>query len=48
MDFQKLVTPSDWVTIMATPELTDKETWTAWHPDHLLAFDQGMPLELSP
>lgn len=46
VDFRELTTPSDRVAIIVTTPLTDNEVWTAIPSGKLLAFQDGLPLQL--
>ncbi|AKG20709.1 class II glutamine amidotransferase [Calothrix sp. 336/3] len=46
VDFSELTTPSDRVAVIATTPLTDNETWTAIAPGELLAFQDGLPVQI--
>lgn len=46
VDFAEETTPTDIVTIIATRELTDNESWTAMPPGTLAVFQQGEPLRV--
>jgi predicted glutamine amidotransferase len=41
VDFSRVTTPNDRVTVVATIALTDNETWTAVEPGQLLMFKDG-------
>ena len=41
VDFSRLTTPADRVTVIATLPLTDNETWTGVEPGQLLVFREG-------
>lgn len=41
VDFNKLTTPSDRVSVIATTPLTDNETWTPLEPGNLAVFHEG-------
>ncbi|MEN9871044.1 MAG: hypothetical protein RLZZ171_2032 [Cyanobacteriota bacterium] len=47
VDFNELTTPSDRVAIIATTPLTDNEIWTPIHSGELLAFQDGLPIQLN-
>jgi glutamine amidotransferase len=47
VDFSELTTPSDRVAVIATTPLTDNEVWTIIKPGKLLAFQDGLPLQLA-
>ena len=46
VDFNELTTPSDRVAVIATTPLTDNEVWTIIPEGKLLAFQDGLPLDL--
>jgi glutamine amidotransferase len=46
VDFSEVTTPNDRVAVIATIPLTDNETWTPIPADHLVVFQDGMPLAL--
>ncbi|MDJ0800356.1 MAG: class II glutamine amidotransferase [Calothrix sp. MO_167.B12] len=46
VDFNELTTSSDRVAIIATTPLTDNEVWTIIPEGKLLAFQDGLPLDL--
>ncbi len=43
VDFAQVTTPNDRVAIIVTEPLTANETWTAFAPDELKVFVDGMP-----
>ncbi|WP_315790812.1 class II glutamine amidotransferase [Fischerella sp. JS2] len=47
VDFSELTKPSDRVAVIATTPLTDNEVWTIIKPGELLAFQDGLPLQLA-
>ncbi|PLZ97547.1 class II glutamine amidotransferase, partial [Fischerella thermalis CCMEE 5328] len=47
VDFRELTKPSDRVAVIATTPLTDNEVWTIIKPGELLAFQDGLPLQLA-
>ena len=47
VDFDELTNKSDRVAIIATTPLTDNEIWTPIHSGELLAFQDGLPIQLS-
>ncbi|MCO6442329.1 MAG: class II glutamine amidotransferase [Nitrococcus mobilis] len=46
VDFAKVTTPDDVVTVIATRPLTSNETWTTMSPGSLVIFDGGFPFEV--
>jgi glutamine amidotransferase len=46
VDFNELTKPSDRVAVIATTPLTDNEVWTIIPEGKLLAFQDGLPLDL--
>ena len=46
VDFNELTRPSDRVAVIATTPLTDNEVWTQIEPGELLAFHEGIPVNL--
>ena len=41
IDFAKVTTPNDRVTVITTLPLTDNETWQQFACDELMMFDHG-------
>jgi predicted glutamine amidotransferase len=46
VDFRELTKPEDRVAIIATTPLTDNEVWTTIKPGELLAFQDGLPVNI--
>ena len=46
VDFERVTTPRDVVTVIATRPLTSNEVWTTVSPGSLVVFSGGMPTEI--
>ncbi|MEY2833892.1 MAG: hypothetical protein RLZZ574_3151, partial [Cyanobacteriota bacterium] len=47
VDFNELTNKSDRVAVIATTPLTDNEIWTPIRSGELLAFQDGLPIQLN-
>ncbi len=44
IDFKKLTTPNDIVTVIASRELTENETWNKMNRGEFIVFREGIPV----